>query len=300
MANNVIKVEISPIGGATAAGVSLSVEDVLTFDDASDTVGLQSGDAEGEAIVWRGGGWNIDALDSDEIKFQSSGYPNIDNVRDAILQILFVEAQINSFQLNGQNNITLEAGDSISGSIDLSWAISKAQSELDSLAVSSADIDANFGVIDKNSSSPVTVSLNSAITANGVDSKSVQLAIAESRPDGSTANKTAQASVRFRLLRYFGNASSDTPNETLVKGLAGSNLGAGRLNSVTVDGAGNYIYLAWPKSFGDAGGFKVGGFETTFIRSEVDVTNAFGVTKTYYVYRSLNTTSGSNLNVEVL
>lgn len=301
MPDQTIKVQISPLGagGVGGAGTTLSAEDFLTYDSDTATVGAKDGNAENDVIVWEGSSWARRALKSEDVTYDNPAYPNLTTVKQAVGQILFQDAGFRYVRLEGQGTIVLELGDEINTAIQLGWDINKPQDSLDSLSASGNGVDGDFSGIDKSSSSPVNISLNSPITATSIGQDSVQMTFQETRPDGSTNQRSASAQIDHRARVWWGNAASDSPDETLVKGLQNSELRNGRPGSKTVDGGGNYIYFAWPKSMGDASKFVVGGFEATFVRSTVSVTNSFGVTKDYYVYRSLNTTSGSNLGVSI-
>lgn len=307
MSDQTIQVNISPIGigGGGGSISSISAEDYLTYDNTEDTVGVEDGTAVDQVAYWDGGQWVIAQLEDNQLLYTNSNRPNLNTVRDGIDQILFEDAGFNYVRLEGNNVTVLELGDEINTSIQLSWDIDKAQSELDILSASSAGIDGDFTVIDKSSASPVDISLDTAVTATSISRDEAQMTLEETRPDGSTNQVTAKAVVDHRARIWYGVDELDTPTETMVKnGLANTDLRNNYPNGpVSIDASvspgSNYLYFAWPKSMGDASRFLVGGFETTFKRYTVSVTNAFGVTKDYYVYRSANKTSGSDVSVEI-
>lgn len=107
---------------------------------------------------------------------------------------------------------------------------------------------------------------------------------------------TAQASYAWRPRGFYGVSSNASGNnEAFIEALASSQLQSARNASLSVNaGPGEYIYYAYPTAYG-AATFTVGGFEGGFnlVSTTISVTNAFGVTQNYTLYRSTNPSLGS-------
>lgn len=108
---------------------------------------------------------------------------------------------------------------------------------------------------------------------------------------GST--RTASAAYAWRPLVFWG-VGTGVDTEAEIEALGNSALASSRGRSFTVNAAGGqYIYYAFPDAYG-AATFTVGGFEGGFDdMGTVSLTNAYGVTATYRLYRSTNTGLGS-------
>ena len=123
------------------------------------------------------------------------------------------------------------------------------------------------------------------------------------------ASKVASSITRFsgtitgQNRRYWGTSSVNPPAVSSdVTGLDNSELSNSVGKTFTIpNGGGEYIYYAIPARLGHATTFTVGGFSTTFIEYTVSVTNNTAVpfTENYYVYRSFNPQSGTNIPVVI-
>ena len=95
--------------------------------------------------------------------------------------------------------------------------------------------------------------------------------------------------------RYWGYTSSATPNSSQIITASG---GGDELTSskdkagfsVVVTGTNQYVYYAYPSSFGALTSILISGLESigAFNQTTVSVTNAQGYTQNYYVYTSQN------------
>lgn len=96
--------------------------------------------------------------------------------------------------------------------------------------------------------------------------------------------KTASATVAFLNRVYWGVHTAQTTDEAIIKAMS-SQLSGSRARSVTYDcSGGKFFHLAYPKRLGVAT-FKINNLtysDTTL--TEVDITNQYGYTETYYVY----------------
>lgn len=109
----------------------------------------------------------------------------------------------------------------------------------------------------------------------------------------ATGNQTtsAQASVSFAHRRFYGvSIAPNTDITTLATELNNS-----RAKTVTFDcSGGKYFYYAYPKVLGKAA-WNVGGLSIGMTPTEVTITNEYGLSVAYYVYRSDNLQTGSSI-----
>ena len=116
--------------------------------------------------------------------------------------------------------------------------------------------------------------------------------------DENGSGDNAVLSAFWRPRAFYGAAVSGTHNESFIEGLASNQLAASRNTTIVVNaGVNQHIYYGFPASYdpGDNITFTVGGFSGGFekVADPVSVTNAFGVTQNYKLWRSANTNLGS-------
>lgn len=112
--------------------------------------------------------------------------------------------------------------------------------------------------------------------------------------DGTNPPVAQSLYVRFYPRIHWGvELIEPSPDSAFILGLASSSLQNNASRTFTVSpGADQYIYFAYPDSFGDVT-FWVGGFEGGFtLVDTVSHTNASGHTQNYRVYRSVNPNLG--------
>jgi hypothetical protein len=106
---------------------------------------------------------------------------------------------------------------------------------------------------------------------------------------------TSNITHTFTNRRWYGVSTvSSGFTESNVEALASFDLTNSKANTFSVSPTtGEYIVYAYPTRLGTAT-FTVGGFEGGFNSPEtVSITNGFGFTENYYVYRSINSNLGS-------
>jgi len=98
--------------------------------------------------------------------------------------------------------------------------------------------------------------------------------------------------LRFELPKYWGQSASATPNETIIEAAlsGGTTLSVDAASSrakasFTQAGGSNYIYYAYPSSWGTAT-LSVNGFLTIWNLTTVSVSNGYGNTENYNCYTS--------------
>ena len=115
-----------------------------------------------------------------------------------------------------------------------------------------------------------------------------------------SSTATSTKTVTFLNRRYYGVNSGTSLSNSDVLALS-KEFCPVRANTHVYDcsGAGTYIWICYPASFGEAL-FYVGPYETTFVETVQDVTNDSGFTESYYCFRSLNLQHGPDITVEVI
>lgn len=96
--------------------------------------------------------------------------------------------------------------------------------------------------------------------------------------------------------RYYGISASTSLNEAAILALTVSN-GSNRALSVTLTGGGQYIYYAYPASFGDLTTLLLNGLNQlgAFTKNPVSGTSTTVSGVAYTVYRSNNVQNGVNI-----
>jgi hypothetical protein len=123
----------------------------------------------------------------------------------------------------------------------------------------------------------------------------------------TTDSKTATSSTGYAFYpsRYWGRSAITAPTTVILLATAGgsSELTGGKAKSgFTISASGsNYVYYAYPSSFGDLTSILVGGFESisSFTKTILSVTNASGYVQNYTVYTSNNTFSATTPSIIV-
>ncbi len=107
---------------------------------------------------------------------------------------------------------------------------------------------------------------------------------------------SATAAVSFSHRRYWGvSADAAADPMTLTSELSNS-----RAKSIKFDcTGGRYFYYAYPKALGNST-WSIGGLSFTgYTRTEQTITNAYGKSVEYYIYRSTELQTGSSINAVI-
>ena len=123
--------------------------------------------------------------------------------------------------------------------------------------------------------------------------------------DGQGVTNTATTSVLFQNYMTWGRSALTNLDNASLQSLYTSGGGASRAfatsrsRSITLDGGGQYLYIAYPQGFG-AASFTVGGLPnsawTVFTNS---YTNASGYITNYLIYRTDTIQNGTGINIVV-
>lgn len=190
--------------------------------------------------------------------------------------ITYVPASIKTF---AHNISSAEIGQTIT-SVTLTWSLG---GNPNTLSLKGTGIS---GAITDKALRTKTIS-GLSITANSGGSWT----LAVTGEKGETDTKTIY-SPTFKRRVYYGVSASGSLDAAGVKALS-SFLATSRGHAWTPSCSNQYIYYCVPASFGEAA-FKSGVFDGGFnSKTEVSITNAYGHTENYYVYRSTEKITGS-------
>ncbi len=114
----------------------------------------------------------------------------------------------------------------------------------------------------------------------------------------------SSVTVAFQRRRFWGVSAIATPaSGAFIDTLANSELANDAHQSRNFDGQGQYLYFAWPASFGPPtflwGPAGSGDKSTGWVKTTVSYTNSFGHTEDYDIYRSSFIQWGADIPVTV-
>ncbi len=143
-------------------------------------------------------------------------------------------------------------------------------------------VELNMGGIDNNK----VFSVSLYAPKSGLEVQNNKVVKAEGEETTSTSAK-----VSFYHLRYYGVSREASVDIKTLK----SELSNSRAKTVTFDcSGGKYFYYAYPKTLGKAA-WNVGGLAIGMTPTEITITNEYGLSVAYYVYRSENLQTGSSI-----
>lgn len=199
---------------------------------------------------------------AEDTTYQSSD-PSLTNVQQALDRLFYVAPVISGMA----NNVGIvEIGTTVT-SVVLSWSLNKVMTAL-SLNNGIGSISA-AALTFTHSAQSITTNRTYTLTA------------------GDGVNTTnASTTVQFLSKRYWGTSASTTPTDAEIRAWA-QEFATSRVKSTfNVAGGGNYIFYAYPDSFG-AAAFTVGGLSySDVVLTTRTVVNASGVGISYRIYRT--------------
>lgn len=203
---------------------------------------------------------------------------DLTELRDAIDQVAYVPMTVTSFT----NTVgTVEIGSTVT-SVTFNWTLGK----------TAASVSINQGV-----GAVTPPSLTTKTVAVSLTSDTVFTLTADDDSSNTGHAATRTTSVLFQHRMRWGTSAAATLDSEGIATLASSAFATTRARSVVVSGGGQYIYFAYPASFGDAA-FTVNGLaNSAWTKTLVAFTNASGNTTSYAVWRSNTVQFGSNIPI---
>ena len=200
-----------------------------------------------------------------------------------------------SFYIDGKPSI-FEVGDSILPSVVFKWSINNNFNvEPNSISIYDVTDSLLLGEHLVNDGSE-NISLSSTITYDDVSSHSFRISADNNKSESFELVKT----YRWYWRMYYGEDDDAILNSSAIKSLRVDLLTNSFARTYSFN-AGGYKYLSWPVSFGQASSFKDVStnldvpFESPYI---ISITNDFGKSTDFYVYRTTNILGGS-INIRV-
>jgi hypothetical protein len=210
--------------------------------------------------------------------YTNPAYPGIATVDDALDQLLYTALAVTSFN----NNIgTVEVGATVNN-VNLSWGYNKAV-----VSQSITPVPGSLPIGDR----------SAALTGLGLTADTTFTVTAN---DGANSANRSTA-VLFRNKRFWGvSAVATPPGGTFIDTLGNSEFGTSRNQSRVFNGGGQYLYFAWPVSFGVNPTFVVNGLPVSgWIATTVTYVNSQGYSSSYIIFRSQFPQAGSGIQVVV-
>lgn len=208
------------------------------------------------------------------ISYTTPSDPTVTNVQEALDKVFYVTPSVTMTS----NHATQEKGVTVTNLI-LSWSINK--------SIVSQSINQGIGSLDpslrSHSLSGLTLTTNTSymITVN----------------DGKTP-ATSTATVSFMQKRYWGTSALTSLADGDIIALS-SEFSSSRAQSRTMNGNGEYIYFAYPSSFG-AATFTVNGLlSTAWTLVTRSFINASGYSESYNIYRSNTVQNGTGISIVI-
>ena len=117
--------------------------------------------------------------------------------------------------------------------------------------------------------------------------------------DSTGDSESRTATTTFKYMRFWGTNPNTTVTDADLQAMSGE-LSTTQAQTKFIVPAGNYMYLAWPAAWG-LGRFYAGGLpDTSWVLQTRDVTNPYGVTASYHIYRSAQSPDGTEpIEIEV-
>lgn len=263
-------------------GESKTTEDeAIWFYYTEDEVLKQTRFIEGaEKTITSGGGIDFDAYVKKEdgalgVAFEDTAHPlwtDVDKaLKGIIAKVEYVKPEITSFTSDAQ--ATYEKGATVD-SITFTWALNK---DVTNQTLTDCTVTAE----DR------TVVYDTPLTA----SKTFTLTVSDGE---NSASKSVAVSFQDKI--YSGGAAEPADYDSaFILGLANKKFATAKKGtySATV-GAGQYGYIAYPKSMGQIASVYIGGFETTVENcGDISFTNASGGNSVYNIVRTSRQGLGS-------
>jgi hypothetical protein len=195
--------------------------------------------------------------------------------------------------LSFTNNVnTVEIGTTI-GLVSLGWSISPTNTPVASQSISPTIGSMATNLRATNVTGPFTSDITWTLTVN----------------DGTGlpgATVTASTGIAFRHYMSWGIASTTNLNNSQIQNLhtntaagAGREFRTGKGKSVSISGNGQYIYFAYPSSFGAASFIVNNAPNTAWISNTVTYTNSSGNASEFLIYRSTDPQFGTSIPITI-
>lgn len=206
-------------------------------------------------------GYSTNQVNGHGVPYSNSTYPSVGAALDHLLYVAPVVSSLT-------NTIgTVEIGSTVT-SVTLNWSLNK--------TVTSQSLSQSIGTID-------AALRTYTDTGSWTTDRSYTLTIGD-----GTNTATGSTSVLFRHRRYWGVSNKESLTDADILALS-KEFSTSRAQTRSLTCTAQYIYFAWPSTFGAASQFTVNGLpNTAWILVGRAFVNASGYSSTFYIYRSEN------------
>ena len=217
---------------------------------------------------------NAEAITSpSQIPYSNSMYPNINNLEDALNELLYIPPQISSLT-SSKSATTYEIGTTVTAPIIFNWNYNK---NIISQTFNGNSLDINIKQYTYNSN----ISSDTNFTLSASDGKN---------------NCSKTLSFFFRHRRYWGVSQEPSVyNSNFILNLGNNEFATSRNKGSFSQNIGDnqYFYYCYHESWGNAV-FNVGGFDGGIsLIDTISFTNLSGNTTNFRIYRSDNQNLGN-------
>lgn len=210
-----------------------------------------------------------------DVSYFNTGYPDMSNVQQALDQLLYVAPSVGI-----SNNIgTVEIGTVIT-SVILNWSLNKP------MVSETLSGPGTPGAI-----TPPTITTYTVTGQHIVSNTTYSITV-----NDGTNNASSSTGIYFENKRFWGANAQAVPDQGMLASLS-SELSTSLAQTRTISPSAQYVYFAWPSSFGTPT-FTVNGLlNTAWEKTTFDYTNSQGYTTSYDAYRSQYLQSASQIIV---
>lgn len=220
-------------------------------------------------------------MDAENVSYENENYEDLTNVKLALNEIFdrldYKEPKIESFTMT-PSTTDYEIGQSVA-SLNFAWTLNK---DVKTQTITGAVITAD--------------ARSASVSGPFTENKTVTLTVSDGQ-NSATASKT----ISFKNKLYIGSAAvPENYDSAFILGLGTKQFATNYKGTFKPTiGSGEYLYIAYPSSWGQISSVYIGGFDTTMENcGDISFTNASGGVVTYNIVKSGRSGLGS-ITVEV-
>lgn len=197
--------------------------------------------------------------DASDVTFQNATYSTVEQ---ALNKLLSVPISVTSLTSSIQS---AEIGSTIN-SLVLNWSYNA-----NIIAQSITNTGATLAASDRTYTYSTPISSDRTFILTGTD---------------GTSTASASVSITFYRKRHWGANENESLTDAQIRGLSGSEFATARAASKAITASGQYIYIAYPASFGEATISVNGLINTAWNLTTRGYSNYYGHESQYHIYRS--------------
>lgn len=274
-------------GPGVVPTTALNTRKNLGFDTNLNTFWSATNTAELQTALFNSGSLNAQ---SQRITNLATPVDNNDAATKAYVFNLFNRIAPTVTFTNSVN--TVQIGSTITN-VNLGWSISPTNTPVASQSITPVIGSMNTSLRATNATGSFTADTTWTLVVND----------GTGLPEGIRTNTT---SIAFRHYMSWGIASTTSLSNSQIQNLhtntaagAGREFRTGKGKSVSISGNGQYIYFAYPASFGAASFIVNNAPNTAWISNTVTYTNSSGNASQFLIYRSTDVQFGTSIPITI-